>query len=280
MNKKKRVLLVAGVAVVALAVVLAMRVWRQPGNNVLTASGTVEATDALLAFQVPGLIEAVAVHEGDKVKRGEELARLDQRETRARLAQARAQRKVTEARLSEAQRDLERSTTLLAGGAIGQEAFDKAQLAFNVASSDRAQARAAVQVIEAILANMVIRASFDGVVAVRHHEPGETVPAGSPVLTVLNPDDRWVRIYIPERQIGAVHLGQKAAITTDTYPDRHYSGEVTFIASQAEFTPRNVQTTEERVKLVYAVKVRVVDDPKFELKPGIPADVRLEAEAP
>jgi len=280
MNKKKRILLVAAVVLASLVVLLAMRVLRHPGDNSLMASGTVEATDALLAFQVPGLIDAVAVHEGDKVKRGEELARLDQRETRARLAQARAQLKVTEARLSDAQRDLDRSTTLLAGGAIGQEAFDKAQLAFNVATSDRAQARAAVQVIDAVLANMVIRASFDGVVAVRHHEPGETVPAGSPVLTVLNPDDRWVRIYIPERQIGAVHLGQKAAITTDTYPDRHYTGEVTYIASQAEFTPRNVQTTEERVKLVYAVKVRIVDDPKFELKPGIPADVRLEAEAP
>jgi len=280
MNKKKRILLVAGAVVVALALLLAMRVLHQPNSNGLVASGTVEATDALLAFQVPGLIDTVAVHEGDKVKRGMELARLDQRETRARRAQARAQLKVTEARLSDAQRDLERSTTLLAGGAIGQEAFDKAQLAFNVASSDRAQARAAVQVIDAMLANMVIRASFDGVVAVRHHEPGETVPAGSPVLTVLNPDDRWVRIYIPERQIGAVHLGQKATIRTDTYPDRQYAGEVTFIASQAEFTPRNVQTTEERVKLVYAVKVRIVGDPKFELKPGIPADVRLETEAP
>jgi len=280
MNKKKRILLIAGAVVVALALLLAMRVLHQPNSNGLVASGTVEATDALLAFQVPGLIDTVAVHEGDKVKRGMELARLDQRETRARLAQARAQLKVTEARLSDAQRDLERSTTLLAGGAIGQEAFDKAQLAFNVASSDRVQARAAVQVIDAMLANMVIRASFDGVVAVRHHEPGETVPAGSPVLTVLNPDDRWVRIYIPERQIGAVHLGQKATIRTDTYPDRQYAGEVTFIASQAEFTPRNVQTTEERVKLVYAVKVRIVGDPKFALKPGIPADVRLETEAP
>jgi HlyD family secretion protein len=280
MNKKKRVLLVAGAVVVILTLLLVTRFLRHPERNGLTASGTVEATDALLAFQVPGLIDAVSAREGDKVKRGEELARLDRRETRARLAQARAQLKVTEARLSEAQRDLDRSAKLLAGGAIGQEAFDKAQLVYNVANSDRAQARAAVQVIEAVLANMVIRSSFDGVVAVRHHEPGETVPAGSPVLTVLNPDDRWVRIYIPENRIGAVHLGQKAVITTDTYPDRRYAGQVTYIASQAEFTPRNVQTTEERVKLVYAVKVRIVDDTKFELKPGIPADVRLEAEAP
>jgi HlyD family secretion protein len=95
------------------------------------------------------------------------------------------------------------------------------------------------------------------------------------VLTVLDPNDRWVRIYIREDQIGLVHLGMAAEISSDTYPDRVYQGEVVFIGSEAEFTPRNVQTTEERTRLVYPVKVRVTGDPGFELKPGIPADVTL-----
>jgi HlyD family secretion protein len=81
---------------------------------------------------------------------------------------------------------------------------------------------------------------------------------------------------VREDRIGAVRLGQAAAITADTYPDRRYAGEVAFIASQAEFTPRNVQTAEERVKLVYAVKVRITGDPEHQLKPGIPADVQLQ----
>jgi HlyD family secretion protein len=91
----------------------------------------------------------------------------------------------------------------------------------------------------------------------------------------MNLDDRWVRIYVPETRVGAVHLGDSAVITADTYPDRRYGGAVSFIASQAEFTPRNVQTREERVKLVYAVKVRITADATYDLKPGLPADVRL-----
>jgi HlyD family secretion protein len=113
---------------------------------------------------------------------------------------------------------------------------------------------------------------------VRHREPGETVPAGLPVLTLMNPDDRWVRIYVREDEVGRIHLGDAAEITGDADPNRVYEGRVVFIASEAEFTPRNVQTTEERVKLVYRVKVQITDDPGHDLKPGLAADVRLEDE--
>jgi HlyD family secretion protein len=274
-----RILIVGLVVATGLAIYFVPRLLDNRDNGML-ASGTVEATEAQLGFQAAGRIESIGVQEGDKVKQGQVLAQLDTRETEARLAQARALIAATELRLHDAQRDLGRSRELLAGGAIGQEAYDKAQLAYRVAQSDNAQARASAQAIEAVLANMIIHAGFDGVVTVRHREPGEIVAPGVPVLTVMNPDDRWVRIYIPEYRIGAVHRGQKAAIQTDTWRDKRYGGEVTYIASEAEFTPKNVQTTEERVKLVYAVKVRVTDDPGFELKPGMPADVTLEIAAP
>ncbi|HQZ41208.1 MAG TPA: HlyD family efflux transporter periplasmic adaptor subunit, partial [Vicinamibacterales bacterium] len=88
------------------------------------------------------------------------------------------------------------------------------------------------------------------------------------------------RIYVPETRLGAVHLGMAAAIASDTYPGKAYPGDVVFIASEAEFTPKSVQTTEERVRLVYAVKVRIADDPLLELKPGMPADVTLKVLAP
>ena len=139
------------------------------------------------------------------------------------------------------------------------------------------QAEASVAGFDAALAQMVVRAPFAGVVTVRHREPGEIVAPGSPVLTVLDPADRWVRIYVPEPRLGSVALGAPAAITSDTYQDRDYRGEVRFIASEAEFTPKTVQTAEERVKLVYAVKVAITGDSAFELKPGMPADVRLES---
>jgi HlyD family secretion protein len=259
MNKQKRILIVAAVALLGVAGFFGVRAWRGDDAGNLSASGTVEATEAQLGFQAPGRIETIKPREGDSVKRVELLAQLDAREAR---------------------RDLARNKTLVEGGAIGQEAYDKTVLALRVAESDDAQAAAQVAVLAATLANMTVRAPFDGTVTVRHHEPGEVVGAGAPVLTLMDPNDRWVRIYIPENHIGAVRLAQKASVTTDTYPDKRYGGEVVFIASQAEFTPKNVQTAEERVKLVYAVKVRITDDPRFELKPGVPADVRLEAAHP
>ena len=124
--------------------------------------------------------------------------------------------------------------------------------------------------------NSVVTVPFGGIVTIRHREPGETVSPGLPVLTVMDPEDRWVRIYVREDRVGEVSLGQRATITSDTYGDRTYRGEVIFISSEAEFTPRNVQTTEERVKLVYAVKVQITEDPSHDLKAGIPADVVLE----
>lgn len=208
--------------------------------------------------------------------------------------------------LLDAERDLDRTRRLFEGGAVPRESLDKAAMRVEIARSQKtltdeqlrlleqgprrerivaqrahvAQTQAAVQAIDATLANTIIVTPFDATVTVRHREPGEIVSPGAAVLTLMNTADRWVRIYVPENRIGAVGMGMGASITSDTYPGKGYPGEVVFIASQAEFTPKSVQTTEERVKLVYAVKVRVLDDPDLELKPGMPADVRLEFSRP
>ena len=218
------------------------------------------------------------------------------------IAQGRAAARAAEQRLEDARRDLERTRHLFEGGAVSRQQLDNARTAATVAESEwqraseqldilergprqeqiaaqravLAQAHAAVAQLDATIANTIVRSPMDGIVTVRHREPGEIVGAGTPVLTVMNPDDRWIRIYVRGDRVGRLGLGLPAAITADAFPDRVYEGEVTFIASEAEFTPRNVQTTEERVKLVYRVKVRVTGDPSFDLKPGLPADVRLD----
>lgn len=205
-------------------------------------------------------------------------------------------------RLADARRELDRVRRLFDAGALSRETLDRAQLQVDVLTSQQSQAEQQLQLVrtgprperilgqraavasaqaqvaqfDAALANAVIHAPFGGVITVKDREVGETVGAGAPVLTLMNLDDRWVRIYVPEARVGAVHLGDSATITADTYPERRYRGAVAFIASQAEFTPRNVQTREERVKLVYAVKVRITEDSTYDLKPGLPADVSLE----
>lgn len=217
------------------------------------------------------------------------------------VAQAEAVARAASERADDALREAERTRRLFEGGAVSRQTLDRAETALQVAEAGRDQAVQALALVragprsevvrtqeavveqaranlaraEASVAYGIIVAPFPGRVTVRHREPGETVGAGAPVLTLLDPGDRWVRIYVRQDRIGAVRIGMAADIVSDTYPERVYSGEVTFVGSEAEFTPRNVQTAEERIKLVYPVKVRISGDPGFELKPGIPADVTL-----
>jgi membrane fusion protein YbhG len=329
MKNRMRIILPL-LVVAAVIVVLVVRSGGE-GDGTLTASGTIEATDADLGFEIPGRIAEVAVREGDRVADGAELARLDTEELDAVVSAARAQLAAAEARLLELERgarpqelaqaeaaarsardraadmerDLVRARELHEGGAISRQALDKATTARDLADAALQQATQALALIregprqetihaqrafveqasanlaraEATLSKAVIAAPFPGLVTVKHREAGEVVGPGAPVVTILDPDDRWVRIYVREDEIGRVHVGMRAEILSDSYRDRIYEGVVVFIGSEAEFTPRNVQTSEERTKLVYPVKVRITDDPDFELKPGVPADVTLVEEA-
>ncbi len=105
--------------------------------------------------------------------------------------------------------------------------------------------------------------------------PGDLVAANQPVATLLEPDQIWVRVFVPETQLGRVRIGQDAAITVDTFPHRAFHGRVVEMRSQGEYTPRNLQTLEQRSDEVFGVKVRI--DPAPELKAGMAAMVRLGA---
>lgn len=146
---------------------------------------------------------------------------------------------------------------------------------------DRANVRQANQNLRmsAIrLSYTTLRAPFDGVVLVRQAELGEVVSPGTPVVTLADLDHPWVRVYVPEPDLGKVHWGQAVDVRTDTYPNKIYRGRVSFISSDAEFTPKSVQTEQERVTLVYRVKVDVAN-PNHELKPGMPADALINVGA-
>jgi HlyD family secretion protein len=124
----------------------------------------------------------------------------------------------------------------------------------------------------------VLRAPSAGVITVRQAELGEVVAPGSPVVTLADLDHIWLRAYIAETDLGRIHWGQEATVTTDTYPGKQYYGRISFISSSAEFTPKSVQTYKERVTLVYRIKIDI-DNPNHELKPGMPADARLQLAA-
>jgi HlyD family secretion protein len=119
-----------------------------------------------------------------------------------------------------------------------------------------------------------IRAPIDGVVLTKNVEAGEFVNPGSAVVTIANLKELWINLYVPETQTGRIRLGQTAHIQVDSFPKEQFTGKVIFISSESEFTPKTIQTEEERIKLVYRVKV-ALDDSGQRLKPGMPADAEL-----
>ncbi len=135
-------------------------------------------------------------------------------------------------------------------------------------------ARAALALAETQLDNTRLAAPFAGTVLSHNIEPGEFVAAGTPIVTVADLAHVWVRAYVGQTDLGRLRHGQPVEVRTDTFPGKIYQGTVGFISSEAEFTPKTVQTEKERVKLVFRIKVDLAN-PHDELKPGMPADVTL-----
>jgi len=172
---------------------------------------------------------------------------------KAQLARARAALQLTEANRKELLRK-EQEVTLR-----------KAEI-------DRATAQAGVTQVQ--IGDTELRAAMDGVVLARPAETGEVVAAGATVVTLGDTGRPWLRGYVTETQLGRVKLGQKARLRTDSFPNVDFEGVVTFISPEAEFTPKQIQTPEERVKLVYRIKVEVAN-PKGELKNNMPMDAEI-----
>lgn len=140
--------------------------------------------------------------------------------------------------------------------------------------ADIERARAQIAIIDSQLADTEAVSPIDGVVLVKSAEPGETLAAGTTVVTIGDMERPWLRGYIGARDLGRVKLGDHVRVTTDSFPGKTYWGRVSFIASEAEFTPKQIQTAEERVKLVYRIKVDI-PNPDHELKSNMPADAEI-----
>jgi HlyD family secretion protein len=215
-------------------------------------------------------------------------------DARAALQSASATREWTE-------RDYRRAEGLFAQTLIAAQEVDRARQAYLVAAAQEksarqklalleagprpdqieaargqlAQARNALDVARTRLKEMVILSPLDGIVLRKNLEVGEMANPGVPILTLMKPSDLWVRAYVPEEEVGRIKVGSRAQVAVDAYPARRFPGRITEIASEAEFTPRNVQTRKERVNLVFRIKI-AVDNPEGILKPGMPADADIE----
>jgi multidrug resistance efflux pump len=199
--------------------------------------------------------EARRAAQATKLRREQELSLLQAGTRREEIDEARAQ-------LEEARQAWE-----LAEKGFRQEEIDQAQAA-------RDAAQAALAALVARKTELQIVAPVDGVVEALELRPGDLTAAGAPVLSVVDESRLWVRAYVPENRLN-LRVGQPLSVTVDSYPGERFVGEVTYISRQAEFTPSNIQTPEERIKQVFRIKVTLKEG-REKLKPGMSADVWLE----
>jgi len=271
---KKKLIAAILLIIVVVIVIVFYRMSNSRDRDVLQLSGNVEITEVNVGFKIPGRVRFLFTDEGKSVAAGDKIASLDSAELESLVSQSKAVVQNAEAQLDKAQKDFDRFTKLFQDGAISSQQMDSAKTTFDVAGSQLTMYRATLQTAQVRMNDSTITAPLAGVVLRKNVEQGETIQAGIPVYTIGDLSNPWIKVYVKEDKLGLVKLGQKAEVRIDTYPNKIYEGKVTYISSEAEFTPKNVQTQEERVKLVFSVKVKVVNV-NNELKPGMSADVKI-----
>lgn len=274
-KKKKTLIIPLVVAAAAVAWALVYYMVKNSGSGELKLSGNIEATEVRLAFQVGGRITELLTDEGNMVKKGEVVAHIDKEELSAIREQAAASQKQAESENQLALIELKRAEELWKSNAIPKQEYDIAVSTAGVASAKVTAARHALDQAQIRLQYADLICTLDGFVLVKSAEAGEVVQMGEAVFTAADLGDVWLTAYVNETDMGRVKLGQTADVSIDSFPDKVYKGHVTFISEQAEFTPKQIQTTEERVKLVYRIKI-TLSNPDLELKPGMPADAVLQ----
>ncbi len=281
-------------------------------NNVgpISATGTLEATEVTISSLVGGPVARVIIKEGMLVHPGDTLVQLDATDWVYQLRQAEAGFEMAEAQLRlavkgareediiqaeanyrSAESDLKRMEELFASKSISQKQLEDTRTRYTLAQQNlekmrrgsrseeiqiararRDQAAAQLASLRKKVADCTIVAPIGGTVTKRFVEQGELVAPGMAIVRIADLQEMSVTIYVPEAELPKIKLGSEASVKVDAFTDRSFAGTVVFIASTAEFTPKNIQTKDERTKLVFAVKINV-KNPDQTLKAGIPADV-------
>ena len=273
-KKNKIIVIIALVFAVASGGFIFSRVEKKILEKSIKVSGNIEGDEVRLSFRVAGKISRLLVDEGSVVKAEDIVARLDTDELTKIRDQAKGQLQAAEYQYSLDKIDYDRAENLLKAGSIPAQKRDAAKTQMDADTANIDALKAAWELAVTRLGFADLATPINSYILVKSALAGEVVQIGAPVFTVVDLSNLWVTAYINERDLGKVKLNQKAEVKTDTFPNKTYNGWISLISSQAEFTPKFIQTTEERVKLVYRIKVRV-DNSSLELKPGMPADAYI-----
>nr|WP_298144129.1 HlyD family efflux transporter periplasmic adaptor subunit [uncultured Pseudomonas sp.] len=263
------------------------------------ANGRLEATEVQVASKYPGRLAEVRVREGEHVVQGQVLARMDTRTLEAQRTQAAAEVRRAEENLVASQanvrlrnserrlaaQELKRFSELFQRGHTSRQLLDQQQARFDIASAGVEAAAAQVSATQAAVGaaqaqvaqldseidDSSLRAPLDGLVQLRLAEPGEVLGAGGRVLLLIDLSDQYMNVYLTSAQAGRLTLGDEARIVLDALPHQALPAIISYVAAKAQFTPKEVETRDERQKLVFRVKLHLSDPAAVpQAKPGMP----------
>ncbi len=237
----------------------------------ITASGTIEAVETTVSTKVPGRIVSFSVDEGDTVKSGSIIASLESSELYADFKQTVAIEKSAQIKYDNAMRNYIRSKSLKKRNMISDQDFDSVTSIYEAAEAELNRSSASRAVAEIAYNDSTIQAPISGTILTKAVEIGDLLSPFSTVVTMADLSTLEMMLYVPETRYGRIKLGDSVGIFVDSYPGTEFTGKVTYISDKAEFTPKNIQTKEERVTQVFGIKIEI-PNPKMELKPGMPAD--------
>lgn len=233
----------------------------------MDVSGRIEAYEYHAGTKVAGKVSEVFVEEGQKVTKGQRIAKIESKQLAAALKQARSRFKLAEIEYGDNQR-------LLQMKAIAQLTFNRYEKKYIIAKEALAAAEADFQ-------DTVVVSPIDGTVVTKVVRRGEVVAVGTPIVTLVNLDELYFQIFLATDWAGKVNLGDEVRIFPDALSGEMFEARVTKIAPKAQFTPKNVETKSQRAKLVFRIKCDVVDNPEHKLKPGMPSGgaIRIKPKA-
>jgi HlyD family secretion protein len=242
--------------------------------NRITLYGNVDVRQVDLGFRVGGRVDKMFFEEGDYVPMGQSMAVLDKRPYNDLVREGEARVASMEASLNNAEILLKAREKLRGTGAISKEDYDNALASRDMIKANLLEAEAARDAALTNLSDTEIFAPTTGTILTRIREPGTIVRESDPIYTLSIVEPVWVRTYVAEPDLGKVYPGMEAEVYTDTPGAPVYKGHVGFISPVAEFTPKNVETTQLRTDLVYRIRV-IADNPDKGLRQGMPVTVKL-----
>ncbi len=263
--------------VVGVVVILLVGYWIvqfERGPSPLTFYGNVDIREVTLGFRVPGRLHKMVFEEGEQVMPGQVMAALDPDTFKENLALAKAKLLEAKAAYENAELIFKRRSRLIKSGAVSQALYDQAEASYTQTKAQVETAKVQIAKAETALSDTFIRAPTSGYILTRVREPGSIVATGQTVYTLTVEDPVWVRAFIDEPKMGMIYPGQQVEVFSDTKPNTPYRGHIGYVSSQAEFTPKSVETAQLRTDLVYRFRI-VVDNPDKNLRQGMPVTVKI-----